>query len=104
MSAQLLPAAALALDAADLQLVKAILRKHIPKHRVWAFGSRALRDANDAVKPHADLDLLLDGQTLDVPQRADLREAFTESELPMRVDLVNIADLPAGWKIRAWHL
>ena len=104
MSAQLQPAAALALDPADLNLVKAILRKHVPKHQVWAFGSRALSSTNGAVKPHADLDLLLDGGRLDFVQRSNLREAFTGSDLPMRVDLVELDDLPAAWKIRAWAL
>lgn len=31
-----------------------------------------------------------------------LREAFSESDLPMRVDVVEAGDLPAEWNIRAW--
>ena len=31
-------------------------------------------------------------------------EAFSESDLPMRVDVVEAVDLPAAWDIRAWPL
>ena len=39
------------------------------------------------------------------PHQADaLREAFSESDLPMRVDTVAADDLPGAWNIRAWPL
>ena len=50
------------------------------------------------LKPHADFDLALEGPRLK-PHHADvLREAFSESNLPMRVGTVAADGLPGEWK------
>lgn len=99
-------AAGLALRKAELALVRTILREHAPAHKVFAFGSRAYTQAQSraAIKAHADLDLLFEGPSLNLEQRFALREAFSESDLPMRVDVVEAAELPAQWEIRAWPI
>ena len=69
------------------ELVK-ILQNHAPHLEVWAFGSRAKRTA----KPYSDLDLaLITSTALSLEERAVLAEAFDESALPVRVDLVDWA-------------
>ena len=96
----------LILPARALAVVQALLHRHAPHHTAFAFGSRVVGSAQDRtrVKSHSDLDLALIGALLPLEQIFALREAFSESDLPMRVDIVNMGDLPEGWKIRAWPL
>ena len=75
-------------DQADLDTVKTILRAHVPGHEVWAFGSRARRCA----KRYSDLDLVIVGlQPLSLDVLAALNEAFADSDLPWKVDVVDWA-------------
>ena len=87
-------------------VVRALLHLHAPHHTAFAFGSRVVSSAQDRVrvKPHSDLDLALSATPLPLKQMFTLREAFSESDLPMRVDIVNTGELREGWKIRAWCL
>ena len=87
-------------------LVRALLRAHAQHHRAYVFGSRVVLNAADRarLKPHSDLDLALEGPPLKLHQAYALREAFSESDLPMRVDAVVVEDLPREWEIRAWSL
>jgi predicted nucleotidyltransferase len=75
------------LEPAHLALVSGILRGHLPAGaRIFVFGSRALARA----KPCSDLDLLIDaGRPLSLDERAALADAFSESDLPFRVDLAD---------------
>lgn len=78
-----------------LELVKFILNTHVPGLRVIAFGSRVTGRA----KPHSDLDLaLMTDQPLSITIIGRLREAFSESDLPMRVDLVDWAETPENFR------
>lgn len=73
---------------ADLDLVKAILRAHVPERQVCAFGSRARQCA----KPYSDLDLaIMCDEPLSLDVLAALNEAFAESDLPWKVDVVDWA-------------
>lgn len=96
----------LALAAPYLALVRALTQQHAPHHQFYVFGSRVISDAAawQRVKPHSDLDLAIAGEPLPLEQLFALREAFSQSDLPMRVDIVHAGDLPEGWKIRAWPL
>ena len=87
----------LALEPAELALVVAILSAHVPGREVWAFGSRTTGRA----KPFSDLDLALEGsELLPLAERAALAEGFEESDLPFRVDLVDLLTVEAGFGAR----
>ena len=96
----------LMLEPKHVALVRALLRAHAPHHRAYVFGSRVVLNAADRtrLKPHSDLDLALGGLPLKPHQAYALKEAFSESDLPMRVDTVAVDDLPRDWNIRAWPL
>ena len=76
------------LDLSDqqLQLVREVLQKYAPDCEVWAFGSRI----NGKARSYSDLDLVIVGETA-LPQRTmnRLAEAFQESALPIRVDVLD---------------
>ncbi len=67
--------------------VVALLRAHLPPAtRVWVFGSRATGRAGR----WSDLDLAVDaGRRLSLDEQAALAEAFSESDLPFTVDVVD---------------
>jgi len=70
----------------ELALIQQILAEIVPQIEVWAFGSRV----NGNPKPFSDLDLaLIDRQAIPLGTRANLAEAFSESDLPWKVDLVD---------------
>ena len=74
------------LNPNHLGTVKAILAEHVPKCEVRAFGSRATWTAKD----YSDLDLAVVGKgPLDWKTLGRLKEAFEESDLPMRVDVLD---------------
>lgn len=71
-----------------LDAVQRILQTHVPQHEVWAFGSRV----NGAAKPYSDLDLvIITQQPLPLDVLGALQDAFAESDLPWRVDVVDWA-------------
>ncbi len=71
-----------------LQIVQAILQKHVPQYEVWAFGSRAKWTAKD----YSDLDLcIVSVKPLDFRVLGALAEDFSESDLPWKVDVVDWA-------------
>ncbi len=90
--------ATLALGAAETAIVRDILRAHLPPGTlVWAFGSRAAGRA----KPYSDLDLAIDaGRALEIDELAALGEAFSESDLPWKVDVVDWRTAEAGFRNR----
>ena len=70
----------------QLETVKNIFRQWLPQHKVAAFGSRARKTA----KPHSDLDLaIFTDQPISLNKMAHLRDAFSASNLPFKVDLVD---------------
>jgi type I restriction enzyme, S subunit len=74
--------------ADHLQIVQAILKKHVPEHEVWAFGSRAKWVA----KEYSDLDLcIVSEKPISFTTLGLLAEAFDESDLPYKVDVVDWA-------------
>jgi predicted nucleotidyltransferase len=71
-----------------LAIVKTILGRHLPTRRVTAFGSRV----DGSSRTRSDLDLCVMGDhPLSFGQIAELQEAFSDSGLPMKVDLVDWA-------------
>jgi len=70
------------------QIVRGILQHYVPELEVLAFGSRAQWTA----KQFSDLDIAVIGsERLGVSLVADMREAFQESALPFKVDIVDWA-------------
>ena len=79
-----------------LQQVQALLREYAPDAEVWAYGSRVTGGGHEA----SDLDLVLrNPDDLREESRAlyDLKEAFTESDLPIRVDVMDWARIPESF-------
>jgi len=78
-----------------LEIIKAILKRHVPDAEVRVFGSRVTGTAKD----HSDLDLAVvsDGP-LDFRTKALLEEAFEESDLPFRVDVVDSAAVSENFR------
>ena len=73
---------------AELGIVRAILRKHVPDHEVWAFGSRIKGTA----RRYSDLDLaIMTDQPLPIATIGAMQEGFSESDLPFRVDILDWA-------------
>ncbi len=65
-----------------------ILATHVPEYPVWAFGSRVKGTA----KAYSDLDLaIITRQALPWSKMATVKEAFDESDLSIRVDIVDWA-------------
>lgn len=71
-------------------IVLSILRQFLtPQITVWVFGSRATHKA----KQYSDLDLALEAQgnlNIDINLIIKLELAFEESELPWKVDIIDI--------------
>lgn len=87
------------LPPAHANRVRHILWAHLPKGaRVSVFGSRA---TGRGLKPHSDLDLLIDGPgPVPLATIGDLRHAFAESDLPFSVDLLERGDASAEFLSR----
>jgi predicted nucleotidyltransferase len=73
------------LEAGLLHQVTMILKDHVPECEVWVFGSRV-----DSAKRFSDLDLAVVSTTpLPTRRLALLANAFEESDLPIKVDVVD---------------
>jgi len=78
----------LAVQAQHLRIVQDILHRHVPLCQVWAFGSRVTGTNKD----YSDLDLaIIADAPLDITTSANLSDAFSQSDLPYKVDLVEWA-------------
>ncbi|EXI61386.1 hypothetical protein MHD_08895 [Mannheimia granulomatis] len=72
----------------ELAIVKFILQQFVPNYPVWAFGSRVKGTA----RKYSDLDLAIITETpLTFLERDNLKEAFSESDLAWKVDIVDWA-------------
>lgn len=69
-----------------LVVVKRILSEHIPAYEVRAFGSRV----DGKTKRFADLDIVvMSEKPIPSEKMANIKEAFSESDLPFRVDILD---------------
>ena len=90
------PTIALDLPQKYLEQVKALLRTHAPHAEVWVYGSRVTGSGHEA----SDLDLVLRNPQNLLEENSvlsDLKEAFVESNLPIRVDIMDWARIPASF-------
>lgn len=66
------------------KIVRSILKRLIPGQRVLAHGSRV----NGTPREFSDLDLVvITDIPLDFSRMGDIRDAFSESDLPFKVDI-----------------
>jgi predicted nucleotidyltransferase len=75
-----------------------ILRRHLPAGaRAFVFGSRA----HGAARPYSDLDLALEWiQPLGLALVGQIAEALSESDLPYRVDIVDLLTAGPAFRLR----
>ena len=79
-----------------LAQVQTLLRTHVPHAEVWAYGSRVTGSGHEA----SDLDLVLRNPKNLLEETGvlyELKEAFSESNLPIRVDIMDWARIPASF-------
>ena len=84
----------------DLEMLQELLTRYLPTDTaVWAYGSRVNGDSYDG----SDLDLVLRGPELqELPHEvlSCLRDEFSESNLPIFVDVHDWARLPESFHSR----
>jgi predicted nucleotidyltransferase len=86
------------LAPSHLALVRTILREQLPELEVRAFGSRVTGHA----KPFSDLDLIVISPVgLPAPVCAHVADAFAESNLPFKVDIVDASEADPSFRARA---
>lgn len=79
-----------------LAMVQTLLRQYLPQAEVWAYGSRVRGDCHDT----SDLDLVVRNPadlTRALTNLADVADAFSESNLPIMVQIVDWAKIPAAF-------
>ena len=84
------------------EIVLEILARVLPGREVWAFGSRV----EGRPKRFSDLDLAVPGNTrLTLDETSSLNSEFDESDLPFRVDIVDLAGVDERFRsgIEARH-
>jgi predicted nucleotidyltransferase len=94
--------ACLHLPDAYRQMVQTVLHRHLPQAEVWAYGSRVNGDHHEA----SDLDLVVrqEGDALTRIRLMDtLREAFSDSDLPLLVQVVDWAAIPESFRAEISH-
>ena len=68
------------------ELIKEIIKKHLPYAEIWAFGSRVRQTAKDS----SDVDLVIVSDQKTPSKIMTLLELdFSESELPFKVDILD---------------
>ncbi len=82
------------LDPSHLEVIHDILQSQLPHHEVLAYGSRV----EGGARSYSDLDLAVRAPAgrASASRLAAARDAFSESDLPIMIDLVDWQDLPAG--------
>ncbi|MBW8351338.1 nucleotidyltransferase domain-containing protein [Bacillus sp. IITD106] len=74
------------INSEELLIIQEILRQYVPNAEVRVFGSRHKGNIKDT----SDLDLvIINDKKIDLFQLAMLKEAFEESTLPFRVDVLD---------------
>lgn len=83
------------LDPGYLAVVRGILARYVSEYEVIVYGSRA----NGNVRKFSDLDLALIGNhALPLRRLAELRDALSESRLPIMVDVLDWHALTAEFR------
>ena len=85
---------AIDMDIRDRKILFTLLSQYLPDTSVWAFGSRITGSA----KPWSDLDLVVFTGKEQKCRLSELREAFEESNLSFRIQLLEWDYLPENFK------
>jgi predicted nucleotidyltransferase len=90
--------AALDLREDHADIVRGVLRAHLPQGaRAYVFGSRAHGEA----RRYSDLDLALEwDQPLGLDVIGEIAEALSESDLPYKVDIVDLLTVDPAFRAR----
>jgi predicted nucleotidyltransferase len=72
------------LDKKHYAIIGQVLKSQIEQHKIYVFGSRA----KSMARKFSDLDLFLDGEPLPYEELSKLKDAFSESDLPYFVDIL----------------
>ncbi|MDB4920644.1 restriction endonuclease subunit S [Mucilaginibacter sp.] len=78
----------------DQKTVVTLLKAFLPETTIWAFGSRMKFTS----KPESDLDLVAFIDPEQQSQLAELKDAFAESDLPFKVDVLDWNVIPDNFK------
>jgi type I restriction enzyme S subunit len=83
------------IGASDWAIVQALLSAQMAGWEVWAFGSRA----RHAARQFSDLDLAVLAPTpLSLEQLARIHDAFDDSHLTIKVDVVDLLAISDAFK------
>jgi predicted nucleotidyltransferase len=85
------------LSVRHLEMVRVLLRQYLPDAEVWAYGSRVTGGGHEA----SDLDLVVRNPSdpeMEMGGLSRLREAFVESNLPIRVELLDWSRIPISFQ------
>lgn len=84
------------LDEKYVAIIKEFLAEHVPTQIVWAYGSRIKGKSHEG----SDLDLVIISAEDEVTQKqlSALREALSESMLPILVDVLDWNTIPQEFK------
>ena len=83
------------LSSDQLKMITGILAVQVPCCEVRAFGSRV----NGKAKKFSDLDIVIMSETpISSVKMASLKDAFSESNLPFRVDVLDWSDTSDGFR------
>ncbi|NTU54516.1 MAG: nucleotidyltransferase domain-containing protein [Chlorobiaceae bacterium] len=79
----------------ELEVVRNILDRFMPDAEIFVFGSRI----HGTAKPWSDLDLAITAKSaIDWMLLAEIKEAFQESGLSFRVDLLDWNDISPAFR------
>jgi uncharacterized protein len=83
------------LDPAHINRIQEILGRHVPEFEIRAFGSRV----SGTAKKYSDLDLaIITDSPLSLQKLMLLKEELTESDLPIKVDVLDWASLSPSFR------
>lgn len=80
-----------------LQQLQKLFKRHVPWAEIWAYGSRVDNTCHEA----SDLDLVLrnpDELTRSFKNLGGLKETFSESNLPILVDILDWATVSPSFR------
>ena len=85
------------LSKEQIDFIKKILFTYIPNVKAYVFGSRARGN----YKRYSDLDVVLDSHSpISIKTWLEIQEQFSESSLPIKVDLIEMNKLDPSFKAK----